>query len=122
MVTQSTNLGRSGTFDFLYQRFSAIVLLVYLVLVAGFIVCNPGMSFETWQAFFAPTWMRVFSSLTLLSIVVHAWTGLWSVTTDYLTARVLGSKATAVRLTAQAGYSLILFYYLVWGLQIVWGN
>ena len=122
MVTQSTNLGRSGTFDFLYQRFSAIVLLVYLVLVAGFIVCNPGMSFETWQAFFEPTWMRVFSSLTLFSIALNAWTGLWSVTTDYLTARVLGSKATAVRLTAQAGYSLILFYYLVWGLQIVWGN
>lgn len=122
MVTQATNLGRSGTFDFIMQRFTSVILLAYLLTVVGFLLCNSGLDYATWKAFFTPIWMKVFSSAAILSVVVHAWAGLWAVVTDYMTTRMMGAKATALRLLAQAGYSLILFYYLVWGLQIVWGN
>lgn len=121
MVTQVTNLGRSGLYDWLAQRVTAVVLLAYFVFVVGYLVINPDVTFEQWRALFDCTLMRAFTSLTIISVVVHAWIGLWSVSTDYMTIRLMGSKATAVRLLFQAGCFLILFYYLVWGFQVLWG-
>jgi succinate dehydrogenase / fumarate reductase, membrane anchor subunit len=121
MVMPATNLGRSGSFDFLFQRFSAVIILAYLAVIVGFMLCNPGFDYAAWKGFFAQTWVRIFSTLTLLSIVIHAYAGLWTVVTDYMTTRMMGAKATAIRLFCQASYSLILFVYLVWGLVIVWG-
>jgi succinate dehydrogenase / fumarate reductase membrane anchor subunit len=121
MVTQVTNLGRSGLYDWLMQRLTAVVLLAYFVFVVGFLLCNPEVTFEQWKQLFDCTAMRAFSSLTILSVIMHAWIGLWAVSTDYMTTRLMGAKATAVRLLFQASYSLILFYYLVWGFRILWG-
>lgn len=121
MVTQVTNFGRSGLSDWLMQRVSAVILLAYFVFVVVYLLCNPDLTFEQWKQLFSCTAMRAFTSLTILSVVVHAWIGLWSVSTDYMTVRLMGPKATAVRLLFQAAYSLILFYYLVWGFQILWG-
>lgn len=121
MVTQVTNLGRSGLYDWLMQRVTAVILLAYFLFISGYLVFNPDVTFEQWRALFDCTPVRAFTSLTLFSIVLHAWIGLWSVSTDYMTVRLMGPKATAVRLLFQAGYSLILFYYLVWGFQVLWG-
>ncbi|HEY9032315.1 MAG TPA: succinate dehydrogenase, hydrophobic membrane anchor protein [Pseudomonadales bacterium] len=121
MVTQVTNLGRSGLYDWLFQRVSAVVLLAYVVFVAVYLLCNPQLDYAQWSALFGQTWMRAFSSLAVLSVVGHAWIGLWAVSTDYMTTRMMGRKATVVRLLFQAVCVLVLFYYLVWGLQILWG-
>lgn len=120
MVTQVTNFGRNGVSDWLMQRFSAVVLLAYFVFVVAFLLCHPDLTYEQWKQLFDCTAMQVFTSLTILSVVVHAWIGLWSVSTDYMTTRLMGAKATAVRLLFQTAYSLILFYYLVWGFRILW--
>ncbi len=121
MVTQVTNLGRSGLYDWLVQRITAVVLLAFFVFLVSYLVINPDVTFDQWKALFDFTWMRAFTSLTILSVVLHAWIGLWSVSTDYMTIRLMGPKATAIRMLFQAGYSLILFYYLVWGFQVLWG-
>lgn len=120
MVTSVTNLGRSGLSDWLVQRASAVILLAYTVFLASFLVCNPGLQYAEWSALFDQTWMRVFSLLALLSLVMHAWIGLWSVSTDYMTQRTMGSKATVVRLAFQSVCALVLFTYVVWGIQILW--
>jgi succinate dehydrogenase / fumarate reductase membrane anchor subunit len=65
--------------------------------------------------------MRVFSLLALVSLGVHAWVGLWSVFTDYLTERMLGNTGNVLRLLAQVASGIIMFTYLVWGIQILWG-
>ena len=122
MVTQVTNFGRSGLSDWLMQRATAVILLAYFVFVVGFLLSHHGLTFEQWHDLFAQTWMKAFTTLTILSVVMHAWIGLWSVSTDYMTTRTMGAKATAVRLIFQATYSLILFYYLVWGFQILWSH
>lgn len=120
MVTQVTSFGRSGLSDWLLQRGTALVLLAYFVFMVGYLVCN-SPDYTAWKALFDCTSMKAFTSLTILSIVAHAWIGLWAVSTDYMTTRMMGAKATVVRLAFQAAYSLILFYYLVWGFQVLWG-
>jgi succinate dehydrogenase / fumarate reductase membrane anchor subunit len=122
MVTTVTSFGRSGLYDWLLQRFTAVILLVYFLCVSSFLLINPGIGYEQWVAYFDSTAMKVFSLMALVSIVAHAWIGLWAVSTDYLTVRLLGSKANGIRILFQGAYAIVLFAYLVWGVQILWGN
>ena len=122
MVTPVTSFGRSGLYDWLLQRFTAVILLAWVLCVAGFVVTHPALDHAAWSAYFTSRAMKVFSMMALVSLVAHAWIGLWSVSTDYLTLRTLGPRATALRMVFQAGFAVILFAYLVWGIQILWGN
>ena len=121
MVTHVTNLGRSGLYDWLMQRVTAVVLLAYLLFMASVLVCDSEVTYSEWRALFDQTWVQVFTSMAILSVVMHAWIGLWAVSTDYMTTRLMGNKGTIIRLLFQAAYSTVLFYYLVWGFKILWG-
>ena len=122
MVTNVTSLGRSGLFDWVIQRVSAVILAAYTLCILGWFMVNPEPTFAAWSASFDSTGMRIFSLLALLSLVAHAWIGIWTVSTDYLTPLALGNKATAVRFIFQCVCAVVLFVYLVWGIEILWGN
>lgn len=66
--------------------------------------------------------MRIFTLLALLSFVGHAWIGMWTVTTDYLTSMQMGPKADVLRLIVQMAMAIALFVVIVWGIQIIWGS
>jgi len=127
MVTAVTNLGRSGLSDWLIQRVSAVVLLAYIVFLL-IVMADSSLDYGQWHELFAQTWVRIFSLAALLSIAMHAWIGIWCVATDYLTPYVLnlklgpffGSKATVLRLSFLAASAIVLFTYVVWGIQILW--
>ena len=104
MVTAVTSMGRSGLYDWLMQRVSAVILLAYTLYVGC--VLLGGVDYETWHDLYSQTWMRVFSLLALISLGVHAWVGLWSVFSDYLTERNLGSVGNVLRFLAQAAKPL----------------
>lgn len=121
MVTAVTSFGRSGLYDWLIQRITALVLAAYTLFIVGFIFLSKDFGYESWSALFEQRWMRVFSLLALLSTLAHAWIGLWSVITDYLTDRMMGPKATFLRILTQIALGAIAVFYLVWGLEILWG-
>jgi succinate dehydrogenase / fumarate reductase, membrane anchor subunit len=120
MVTSVTSLGRNGLYDWLVQRVSAVVLLCWFLFLAGFVVSHGDLTFADWQALFSQTWMRIFTLGAMLSLVAHAWIGMWTISTDYFTTTVLGGKATTVRLLFQLACLLVLVVYLVWCVQILW--
>lgn len=122
MVTAVTSFGRSGLSDWLVQRVTAVILLAYTLFLAGFIFVGHAPDYAAWKALFACTGMRIFSLAAVLSIAAHAWIGLWSVSTDYFTERLLGPKGNIIRLVFQAVVAVILFSYVIWGIQILWGN
>ena len=41
MVTQITSFGRSGLYDWMMQRVSAVVLSLYTVFIIGYLLLNP---------------------------------------------------------------------------------
>jgi len=120
MVTNVTSLGRNGVYDWLVQRVSAVILLSYFVFLAFYLGSHPGLTYQQWQGLFASTSMRAFTLLALFSLCAHAWIGMWTVFTDYLTKAALGPAATAVRLGFQLATLLALFAYFVWCVQILW--
>lgn len=121
MVTTITSFGRSGTFDWLYQRVTAVILALYTLFIVGFIFLSKDFGYESWSTLFAQRWMRVFTLLALLSTVAHAWIGLWSVVTDYITNRLMGPKATFLRLVLEVLLAAVAVFYMAWGIEILWG-
>jgi succinate dehydrogenase / fumarate reductase membrane anchor subunit len=115
MVTYVTNFSRSGLYDWMAQRVSAVVLAVYTLFLLGYVVANPNMDYAQWGG------MRVFSLLALVALCAHAWVGMWTVTTDYLTRMTFGKWAGAVRFLVQALCGVLMFVLFVWGIQILWG-
>ncbi len=120
MVTSVTSMGRSGLYDWLMQRVTAVVLLGYFLFIG--VVLLGGVDYVEWKALFSQTWMRIFSLLALISLGIHAWVGLWSVLTDYVTPRMMGPKGDVVRFCLQGVCAVTMFIYVVWGIQILWGS
>ncbi|MEY1662105.1 succinate dehydrogenase, hydrophobic membrane anchor protein [Isoalcanivorax beigongshangi] len=122
MVTSVTNFSRSGMSDWLLQRVSAVLLAVYTIALGGYIVCTGSdLTYEAWAALMGSVPMKVINTLVVASIAGHAWVGLWTVTTDYLTRMAFGNAATCVRLVGQTVLALLLAAYSLWALWMIWG-
>ena len=121
MVKNITNCTRSGLGDWLVQRVSAIILSIYLLVVVGFFIFYPRMDYWVWSGLFQTTWMRIFSLLALVALIMHSWVGVWTVLTDYFSPHLLGTKATVIRLSLQVISFIAMFGYLIWGVEILWG-
>lgn len=114
MVTSITSFGRSGLYDWMIQRVTAVVLAVYTIFMVFYLAFGADLTYEMWQGLFEGTAMRIFTLLTLLSTAAHVWIGMWSVSTDYI-------KPTGIRFLFQSASGLLTFIYVVWGIQILWG-
>ncbi len=121
MVTAVTSFGRSGLYDWMIQRVSGVAMAAYVVFLVGFILTTPDVGYAEWKELYSTLWMRIFSLITLLSLAAHAWIGLWAVLTDYLTNRMMGPKATVLRVIAQMALGVVTVTYVVWGIEILWG-
>ena len=112
-LTTDMSLTANGLRDWLVQRFSAVILGAYCLLLLGFFYCHPHLDFMALQAFFALTSVRVFTLIALFSLFLHGWVGVWTVITDYV-------KSFAWRFTLEALVILTLLVYFVWGIEILW--
>ncbi|MFT6900374.1 MAG: succinate dehydrogenase / fumarate reductase membrane anchor subunit [Colwellia sp.] len=114
MVSNIATVGRNGVHDYMLVRASAIILTIYTLIIAGFFVVTPEVTFETWHGFFSLMSVKIATLLALLSLVVHAWIGIWQVLSDYI-------KPASLRGSLQFLFSVILLVYLAAGFLIVWG-
>jgi len=57
--------------------------------------------------------MKIFTIAVLLSILSHAWIGLWTVITDYI-------KPMILKITLEALVAFALAVYGVWSLFVLW--
>ncbi|MDE0841048.1 MAG: succinate dehydrogenase, hydrophobic membrane anchor protein [Porticoccaceae bacterium] len=121
MVTSITSLGRSGLSDWLLQRVSACVMTLYVFFILGYLTLNPNLQFAQWQALNSSLPMRMFSLMAILSLAAHSWIGMWCVFTDYVTVRLIGPKATLVRIFFQLGMIAVTLLYTIWAIDILWG-
>ena len=114
MVASVSSVGRNGVHDFILIRATAIILTLYTLYLVGFFTFGPEITFASWQAFVGQLTTKIFTLLALVSILIHAWIGLWQVLTDYI-------KPALLRVGCQFAVVAILFIYLFSGFFIVWG-
>lgn len=123
MVTSVTSFGRSGLSDWLIQRVSAVILAAYFIFMGGYLLLKgASLDYVQWVELHQGIVMRIFSLLAILSLAAHAWIGLWAVLTDYITTRMMGPKATALRVLLQVGMIVVTVIYVIWAINILWGT
>lgn len=114
MVVKAKTLGRTGTQDWLLLRVSAIIIALYTLYIVSFVVTTE-LNYTVWRTFFAFPLTKIFTILTLISVLIHTWIGLWQVLTDYI-------KSIALQLLLQLFFIIILMAYLIYGTIVVWGT
>lgn len=105
----------SGYKDWLWQRISAIIFLLYVIIVVTVWYLFPGMTSSDWRDLLHNFYMQIFASIATLSVLQHAWIGLWTIITDYIKPRLIAKIATCVVLFVIFIYFLIAMF-LLWGL------
>lgn len=114
MVKSVLGVNHRGLTDWSIQRVSAILLAIYVFGLSLYLGLHSDISYAEWHSLFAQTWMKIATILVLLSLLFHAWIGIWTVLTDYVKNTILNLLIQVIVLLA-----LIAFFFI--GLQIVWG-
>jgi succinate dehydrogenase / fumarate reductase membrane anchor subunit len=104
-----------GLRDWLAQRVSAVVMVMYTLLVTVILLSQSPLQYTEWKALFSYQWMRFASLLFLLSLFIHAWIGVHDILMDYV-------SATSIRLGLQVAVIVALVVYIIWSIQILWGT
>lgn len=119
MIGMDSSFGRSGVHDFRMQRLSAVFLLLYLIFISYSVFSINEFNFASWSAIFAPLWVQIFTFLAVVAVSIHAWVGLWIVSTDYLKPPVF--RSMFARNTFQLIVLLTCLGFIVWTALIFWG-
>jgi succinate dehydrogenase / fumarate reductase membrane anchor subunit len=102
-----------GLREWLAQRVTALVLLAFLLLVAGALALGGRHDYQGWAAIFAPQPMKLLTELAFAALCYHAWIGVRDVWMDYI-------HHTGLRLALLTATILWLLYCLAWSVQILW--
>jgi len=115
MVTNVTSLTGNGLKDWLIQRITAVYFALYVSFLFIFFICHPQLNFDQWHGLFANILFQIATVLGFLSLSLHTWIGIWTVTTDYI-------KCTSLRISVQLLVIIWLLSQFIWSLAIVWGQ
>jgi succinate dehydrogenase / fumarate reductase, membrane anchor subunit len=113
MLGVALSFGKNGLQDWVVQRITAIFLALYIFFFIGFFILNPNPSYSEWHLLFSSFWMKTTTSIVIISIIVHAWIGIWTVITDYI-------HIISLRLIVQILFILGLLGCLFFAFNILW--
>ncbi|WP_339389435.1 succinate dehydrogenase, hydrophobic membrane anchor protein [Nitrosomonas sp. Nm33] len=102
-----------GLRDWLIQRVTAVLMVVYVLLLAFLFAFYPISDYAALKSLFTSQWVRIASFLFFISLCWHAWVGMRNVFMDYI-------HATIIRLTLHIAVIISLFFYLIWFAEILW--
>ncbi len=103
-----------GLRDWLAQRVTAVIMVLFVLYVAGYLLLQAGVNYDVWTRFFSNNVTRSFSLLFLFSLFYHAWIGVRDIVMDYV-------KPAGVRFIIHVVVILALLMYAIWSVQILWG-
>lgn len=103
-----------GLRDWLVQRVTAVVMVLFVLFVVGDLLLQPKVDYDVWTSLFSNNVTRSFALLFLLSLFYHAWIGARDIVMDYV-------NPASVRLLIHVLVILALLMYAIWSVQILWG-
>lgn len=112
MLDNITSLTRNGLRGWFIQRVSAVILAAYTVFLCAYFLLHPHFSFWEWRDLFHLNSVRFFTVITLLSLILHSWVGVWTIITDYINPPFLRGFIEILMIVA-------LLVFFIWGIVIV---
>lgn len=116
-MVKNNNLSAGyGVTDWLYQRITAIIMLIAIILFSIFIFLTGSVvnsSFGSWQQLFGYTVVKIFTQIVFVAIMIHAWIGIRDLWMDYV-------KCYALRIGLYTLTVLWLLGSFIYSVKILW--
>jgi succinate dehydrogenase / fumarate reductase membrane anchor subunit len=103
-----------GLRDWLMQRITAVLMVLYCLSIAAYLLMQPQLDYAVWTGLFSSQVVRTFTLLFMLSLFYHAWVGIRDIVMDYV-------KSAGVRFVIHVLVILALLLYAIWSVEILWG-
>jgi succinate dehydrogenase / fumarate reductase membrane anchor subunit len=100
-----------GMGGWLAQRFTAIVMALYTVILLAAFFGARDFSYDGWAGLFARPWMKIATLVAFFALAYHAWVGMRDIWMDYIKPtglRLLLQVGTIVWLAACVAYAVII--------------
>ncbi|MDV6347154.1 succinate dehydrogenase, hydrophobic membrane anchor protein [Nitrosomonas sp. Is35] len=102
-----------GLKDWLAQRVTAVLMVIYLIVLTAVLLVAAPQDYAAWKAVFSHEGLRIATLVFFICLFWHAWVGMRNILMDYV-------HATAIRLTVQIAVITALLFYLIWATEILW--
>ena len=103
-----------GLRDWLVQRVTAVLMLVFTLLLLAQVLFTAGpIGYDKWAGIFAQQWMKVLTFVVIVSLAWHAWVGMRDGWMDYI-------KPVGTRLVAHVLTIVWLVGCAGWAVQVLW--
>jgi succinate dehydrogenase / fumarate reductase membrane anchor subunit len=113
MVKREVVGAHYGLRDWLAQRITAVIMLVYSAVILSAIAGLPRMDYWQWRVLWQSSIVKYATVLFIASLLFHAWIGMRNIFMDYI-------KDPGLRLTLYVLTIGALLLYAVWSIQILW--
>ena len=102
-----------GLRDWIAQRVTAVVMVVYTALILSVVAGLPRMDYWQWKVLWQTPVVKYATVLFIASLLFHAWVGMRNIFMDYI-------KDPGLRLTLYVLTIGALLLYAFWSIQILW--
>ncbi|MDP1653835.1 MAG: succinate dehydrogenase, hydrophobic membrane anchor protein [Rhodocyclaceae bacterium] len=113
MVNRKIVGAHYGVLDWLAQRITGVVMIVFTLIVAIALREGVGANYESWHAFMSAGLMRFVTLLFIVSLCWHVWVGVRDIWMDYI-------QPAGIKLALHVLTLLALIGYTGWATQIIW--
>ncbi len=113
MVERKLTGAHYGLRDWVMQRVTAVIMLIYTIAMVLFLLFIPS-GYDAWREFFSQTWVRVFTQISFIAVALHAWVGIRDLWMDYV-------KSAGLRLFLHIATIVWLVACFVYSVKVVWG-
>jgi succinate dehydrogenase / fumarate reductase, membrane anchor subunit len=102
-----------GLRDWLSQRVTAALMALFtLALIVQILLPGP-IDYYKWAGIFSTQWMKLFTFVVVLALLLHVWVGMRDILMDYV-------KSVAARLVLQVATIVWLVGCGGWAVQVLW--
>lgn len=114
MVNRHVIGAHYGLRDWLLQRVTAVIMLLYTIGLLAALLATNGTNYHDWKELMTCGWVRIVTTVTILALLLHAWVGVRDIWMDYV-------QHLGLRLTLHVATILWLVASFVYAVKVVWG-
>ena len=102
-----------GLRDWMMQRVTAVIMIIYTGILAWFVFGIPSV-FEHWKLFFGQLWVQLLTQVSLIALCLHVWVGIRDLWMDYV-------RPVGIRLALHVFSIVWLVSCAIYSVKVVWG-
>ena len=110
MTTAEKN--RNGVRQWVFQRISNALIILYALIMLGWFLSQSELSYESTQALFGQVWFKLYTLITLVFVCLNSMLAGWQIAGDYL-------KAACVNRLLVVSVAAVSAIYFVWAIILL---